>query len=433
MGNTCQPVNIDDSKSKCISKAFNENALLAESSLKYLADTTTSSSASGSNDSINSSNSLDSLHNNKIKYYYNRLYDEVETIVNQKYIFKSQIGDGASAKVYLVKDKSTGINYACKIVKISEMNDSETMRTELNILKEANHKSIVEVFEIYEAVSCLWIIMELAYNSLESVFEKCLKDNKTPRNGSCFGTVEQIVSMYKQLLQGLSYLHSIGVIHRDLKLDNILVTGEDSNGLIVKISDFGLSKKVDISNDAVRYSWQTKGYNKLTERWGNMDHFAPELINRAYGPQADVWALGCVFYEILTNEKLFDTYQLKQTSPTNLSVYTKLFDAQTKFSHKSSWPNMLDSNESIKNLILGMIEVDPKSRYNLTECLNHPLFKSIPEEHSRQSIVSKLTKQSSNNNRTYFDSDMSGGSGKNKNLNMLSKSKGTMKVAMNRH
>jgi len=329
-----------------------------------------------------------------VQSYFYQSTREMEEIVRKKYVFKSKLGDGASATVHLVQDKVSGLNFACKVVKLSEMNDQQSMRTELDIVRNAHHKNVIQVFEIYESPACLWLIMELAYGSMESIYEKWIKSNSSKYSGktNCFGNEAQIISIFKQLLQGLQYLHSIGVIHRDLKLDNILITGEDSNGFIVKISDFGLSAKVDISSETMKMNWNNKNFNKMTERWGNVDHFAPELINQAYGPQADVWSLGCVFYEILTNTRAIDSYEISRTGPSNVSKYSKILKYQRDFQNRSYWPHAISSNPLAKSLILGMMTVNPVRRLSVTECLNHPLFATTyinPRPH--------LIKQSSKN------------------------------------
>ena len=140
----------------------------------------------------------------------------------------------------------------------------------------------------------------------------------------------------KQILEGLHYLHSRGVVHRDIKLDNILLHGDKERGDI-KIADFGLSALVKVGKDGydLSDSVKRKGYRKLEELWGTPLFYAPELIDvcalfslvplldpfdtkrpqsnfmlcdvqGAYGPQADIWSAGCVLFEMLTGEKAFE-------------------------------------------------------------------------------------------------------------------------------
>ena len=83
----------------------------------------------------------------------------------------------------------------------------------------------------------------------------------------------------KQIFEGIHYLHSRGVIHRDIKLDNILLHGDKENGDI-KIADFGLSALVKVGLDGydLSDSVKRKGYNKLKEQWGTLAFSSPELL-----------------------------------------------------------------------------------------------------------------------------------------------------------
>jgi serine/threonine protein kinase len=83
----------------------------------------------------------------------------------------------------------------------------------------------------------------------------------------------------RQVLSGLHYLHSLGVVHRDLKLDNLLLKGSGDSAE-VKIADFGLSALVRIGEDGYdpKESSKRKKFRGLTEMWGTKEYFAPELI-----------------------------------------------------------------------------------------------------------------------------------------------------------
>ena len=109
----------------------------------------------------------------------------------------------------------------------------------------------------------------------------------------------------KQIFQGVHYLHSRGVVHRDLKLENILLS-TDSPDADIKIADFGLSALCHFGeNYDPEESTKRKGIKELTQMWGTREYFAPELIDEAYGPQADVWSIGCIFAEMSNGRPLF--------------------------------------------------------------------------------------------------------------------------------
>lgn len=144
------------------------------------------------------------------------LHDKItDSLVKETYEIGKPLGHGASGKVYTVKHKHTGVQFACKVVKKnSSMNDAQSMSTEIEIMKRIRHRHIVSMYELYESPKCLWIIMELVDGGdLHHFLAHTLHYNEV-----------MAARQFKQILQGLQYLHSLGVVHRDLKLDNILLS-----------------------------------------------------------------------------------------------------------------------------------------------------------------------------------------------------------------
>lgn len=143
------------------------------------------------------------------------LHDKItDSLVKETYDIGKTLGHGASGKVYLVIHKGTGMKYACKVVKKnSSMNDAQSMSTEIEIMKRIRHRNVVSMYELYETPKCLWIILELVDGGdLHHYLAHTLHYNEVMAS-----------RQFKQVLQGLHYLHSLGVVHRDLKLDNILL------------------------------------------------------------------------------------------------------------------------------------------------------------------------------------------------------------------
>eukprot|EP01039_Chlorochromonas_danica_P004555 gene4555-4993_t len=165
------------------------------------------------------------------------LHDKItDALVKETYDIGKTIGHGASGKVYLVTHKITGQQFACKVVKKnSNMNDAQSMSTEIEIMKRIRHRNIVSMYELYETPKCLWIVLELVDGGdLHHFLANTLHYNEV-----------MAARQFRQILTGLHYLHSLGVIHRDLKLDNILLSGSGASSEM-KIADFGLSALVRI-------------------------------------------------------------------------------------------------------------------------------------------------------------------------------------------
>ena len=220
-------------------------------------------------------------------------------LVARYYHFESILGYGASGKVYLVWRRDTLEKFACKVIKKNDtMNDAESMNTEIEIMKRVRHAHIVTMYELFESSQCLWLILELVEGT-------GLRGGLANKSSYTEWTAARLV---KQMLEALHYLHSRGVIHRDLKIDNILLLGDkDDDDNTIKLTDFGLSAYVKPGTRGydLEDSGKRKAYTGLNQLWGTPTHYAPELIDRSYGPQADMWSLGCVVYEMVTGYEAF--------------------------------------------------------------------------------------------------------------------------------
>lgn len=158
------------------------------------------------------------------------------------------------------------------------MNDAASMATEIEIMKRVRHRHVVSLFELYESPSCLWLILELVNGG---DLRKTLADHEH------YSEVKASKHM-KQILEGVHYLHSRGVVHRDIKLDNLLLTTAGD----VKVADFGLSALIQVGTKGydLNDSGKRKRYNKLTDRWGTPMFYAPELIDvsKSHAPMANI-------------------------------------------------------------------------------------------------------------------------------------------------
>ena len=226
------------------------------------------------------------------------LHDKVtDALVKETYELQKVIGHGASGQVFLAKHKVNGQMFACKVVnKDGNMNDAQSMSTEIEIMKRVRHKHVVSMYELYESPKCLWIILELVDGGDLHKLLATLDHY----------TEETAAKHMEQILKGVHYLHSQGVVHRDIKLENILLKGQYPQ-CDVKIADFGLSALVRVGEFGYHEeeSFKRKQFSSLTEMWGTKEMFAPDLIDQAYGPPADIWSVGCILYEMLIGRQAF--------------------------------------------------------------------------------------------------------------------------------
>nr|CAH7741229.1 unnamed protein product [Callosobruchus chinensis] len=157
-------------------------------------------------------------------------------------------------------------------------------QNEVNILKSLNHPNIIKYLDVYAKDDNFYLVME--YASKGTLQEKISVERPN------YFTAQSVMNTFSQILMGLNHIHRKRIIHRDLKCENIFLTGID--GDVVKIGDFGISKQM-LQDD------------KALTSIGTYNYVAPELCDgKPYDFKTDIWALGCILYELCSMEKMFD-------------------------------------------------------------------------------------------------------------------------------
>ena len=251
----------------------------------------------------------------------------------------SVIGRGFYGKVMLVEMKSNGKLFAIKTVHKSRLISTRKVHTvlnERNIMVKANNPFIVELFYAFQTESKFYLVME--YVPGGELFRHVKEEKKLPLAESRLYIAE--------IALALDYLHSIGVIYRDLKTENILL-GKDGH---VKLTDFGLAK--DLSFLEVTSSF-----------CGTTEYIAPEIIRREpYSYSIDWWALGILTYELIFGvTPFFDRNR------------SKMFQAITL--NEPRYP--ADAEPNTINFINRLLTKDPKRRANFTQLKNHPFWNNL--------------------------------------------------------
>jgi mitogen-activated protein kinase kinase kinase len=220
-------------------------------------------------------------------------YLEQDSWENVKYMKGALIGQGSFGSVYLALHAVTGELMAVKQVELPsaagtaqmdqrKTNMVEALKHEIGLLRELKHKNIVQYLGSNSDESHLNIFLE--YVPGGSVATMLV--NYGPLGESL------IQNFVRQILTGLSYLHSRDIIHRDIKGANILVDNKGS----VKISDFGISKRIEQST----LGGSKKGAQRVSLQ-GSVFWMAPEVVRQtAYTRKADIWSLGCLIVEMFS-------------------------------------------------------------------------------------------------------------------------------------
>ncbi len=208
------------------------------------------------------------------------------TNLSDFYDMKKPLGKGKFGLVRLAIHKQTGANVAIKIVKKAKLTAEELdlAKREVEILKLCQHPSIIRLLDTFENPDYIYIVMErLQGGDLYEYLNK--RDFKVSET--------RARTIVHSMATALYYLHSYGIVHRDIKLDNVLMVDETDESEL-KLVDFGLSKMI--------------GPNELCkEPFGTFGYAAPEVLQgKSYDKSVDIWSLGVVLYILLVGHAPFE-------------------------------------------------------------------------------------------------------------------------------
>ena len=273
-----------------------------------------------------------------------------------------QIGKGSFGEVFITSKAGTKELFATKKVKKSMVTAEKVKKyfnNELFILKNVNHPNIVKLYDIKQTLNNFYLVFDLCNGGGLS---NCLERYKKKHDGKPFP--ENIVQhLMKQIVSGMKYLHNKKILHRDIKLDNILVkfeTDEDKDNdnyfkATIKIIDFGFARYLE--NDSLAQSILGSPINmdpKILMKMRKIEN------NQSFGydQKADIWSLGTVCYELLIGAPPFDA-----------SSYDDLVSKLQKGSYKI--PNQLNLSKQSISFINAMLQFDPQQRYDINQLAAH--------------------------------------------------------------
>jgi calcium-dependent protein kinase len=294
----------------------------------------------------------DWVHTLKQVCVFTRFHDDYKAL--------KMIGNGTFAKVYLAESKRTKKMYAVKaftkenIIEFDKINAKPLMLNEINIMRSFDHENVVKLYEVYESERSVYLVLELVQGkSLQDIMEKPFSKKESSK---------KILNMMHSILDVLTYMASKGVMHRDLKPENILLD-KDFN---IKVADFGLATQVDVSE-------------YLFKKCGTPGYIAPEVFSydqsnseTNYDDRSDVFSVGCIFFYLLFGYPLFNAKKICQVLEANKNC-TSEFEGINIIKRELNDPNSKISKDGL-DLLLQLIEVDPKKRITAAQALSHPYF-----------------------------------------------------------
>ena len=225
------------------------------------------------------------------------------------------LGKGSFGETYLTQKNNNPTPLATKVLerkKIDKNSIKKYLENEIQILKELNHPNVVKFYDFLVSNSNYYLIMEFCNGGdLTGCLEKY--KNKYKETFS----IEIVQYLMRQIINAFVYIHGKKIIHRDIKLDNILISFEndyDKQNLNllsakIKIIDFGLATKLDSFDLA--YSVLGSPINMDPLILKKYDKAGGYQVLQGYNEKADIWSLGTIFYQLLTGEFLFQANSMK--------------------------------------------------------------------------------------------------------------------------
>ncbi|XP_026161115.1 serine/threonine-protein kinase Nek1 [Mastacembelus armatus] len=256
-----------------------------------------------------------------------------------KYEKVNKIGEGSFGKAILVKSKEDGHQYVIKEIGISGMPSKERQesRKEVAVLAKMSHPNIVQYKESFQEGGCLYIVMD--YCEGGDLFKKI-----NSQKGVLFSE-EQILDWFVQICLALKHVHDRKILHRDIKSQNIFLTKDGT----VQLGDFGIARVLNSTIELARTCIGTPYY------------LSPEICeNKPYNNKSDIWALGCVLYEMCTLKHAFEAGNMK-----NLVL---------KIIRGSYPPVSVHYSQELRSLLAQLFKRNPRERPSVSNILDKPFL-----------------------------------------------------------
>ena len=299
------------------------------------------------------------------------------------YILEKQLGEGSFGKVLETKLATDPSKlFATKVYerkKIEGTPQFNYLTNECNILHELNHPNIVKLVDVKKTKNHYYIIMEYCNGGeLADALEKYKEKYGKPFS-------EELVQYFmRQIIDAFKYIHANGVIHRDIKLENILLnykTEEDKNNLnlmnaTAKIIDFGFACKISGNNLA-----HTAVGSPLNAAPVILKKMTGESAKLGYDQKADIWSLGSICYHMLIGKPIFDAEDMDD-------LISKV--------EKGSYKLPANLSREIVSFLNGMLQYEPKNRLTAEQLSNHEFLRNNVKDFHKIDLTSISGKVSGN-------------------------------------
>ena len=268
---------------------------------------------------------------------------------SKKYKARKMLGSGSFGCVYEAKNTLFGNIVAMKVIKKDKDNeeDEQEIRNEIDILKQLSHPNIVKIYEFFISENHYYIITEFCK---EGELFNYIKNKYSER---------QLAVLFYQVFSGLWYLHENKILHRDIKLENIMIAGKENDNATkeelfwAKIIDFGTAKIFEKNK-------------KEKDVVGSSYYIAPEVLKQEYNEKCDTWSVGVILYMTLVGRAPFDGKDDEE-------IINKI----NTIDYNKNEPRLVKHSPEVRDLVSKLLEKNIEKRYSAKEALAHPWFEKF--------------------------------------------------------
>lgn len=286
----------------------------------------------------------DRNENSPSKTSCNKIPNHLNSLHSKKHRIVETIGCGVFAKCYKMRSIAGNKFYALKVIDLKKTTEKQqlqkllkSIKSEIMIQRSIKHPHIVRYRSHKKKPLRITILLEYCDSGTLGQF---IKKHERLNERQC-------AFYLKQILSAVHHLHEMNVIHRDIKVDNMFLTGDSQT---LKVGDFGFAT---VSNGELI----TNGI------CGTPNYIAPEiLLHRKYSTKSDMWAIGCCFYLMLFGVAPFHTKSIETTYE---KIKSGVFD----------FPPNVRISSGAKDLVRSLLHFDPQTRFSCLQVLNHPFMK----------------------------------------------------------
>ncbi|XP_068543609.1 myosin light chain kinase, smooth muscle isoform X1 [Anas acuta] len=261
-----------------------------------------------------------------------------EQKVSDVYNIEERLGSGKFGQVFRLVEKKNGKVWAGKFFKAYSAKEKENIRDEISIMNCLHHPKLVQCVDAFEEKANIVMVLEMVSGG--ELFERIIDEDFELTEREC-------IKYMRQISEGVQYIHKQGIVHLDLKPENIMCVNK--TGTSIKLIDFGLARRLESAGS-------------LKVLFGTPEFVAPEVINyEPIGYETDMWSIGVICYILVSGLSPFmgdnDNETLANVTSATWDFDDEAFD---------------EISDDAKDFISNLLKKDMKSRLNCTQCLQHP-------------------------------------------------------------